>query len=231
MAASGGMARRALAGGGLACLVAAVGACGASAGQSAAPARTLTASPASAASQPATRRIYVSPVDSRGEPAAGVRVTRTAGNASCEPGSEVVIRAYRCFAGNTVYDPCWAEARVAGAAVLCLPAPWSAGAARLSVTGRLARVPGGGSEPPWGLQLRDGRRCIEAQGSHDLFRGRAVDYYCGGQMVVLHGFRAAGARLLVQTAVSRGGGYRLGPVEGVTIAWYGKPGAAQPNGA
>jgi hypothetical protein len=172
----------------------------------------------------ATKKLYVSAVDSQGNIAPGLQVTRTANGASCEPGSEAIGSAYRCFAGNGVYDPCWADSLSPTPAVLCLEAPWSHNVSKLMLASNLPQLIGGtGNGPPWGLQLTDGRNCILEQGAHDSFDGRAVDYSCGGAEVVLRGLETASAQWRAQTALYSGGQYSMGPIEGIAIAWFGIP--------
>jgi len=172
----------------------------------------------------ATQKVYVSAIDSQGGLAAGLQVTRTAGGATCAPASEAISLAYRCFAGNEIYDPCWADSQAAAPTVLCLVLPWSHGVTKLAVTGGLAPLVGSpGNVPPWGLQLADGRDCVLEQGAHDTFDGQPVDYYCGPAEVVLRGLQTTGPRWLAQTATYSGGHYTMGPAEGITIAWFGLP--------
>ena len=172
-----------------------------------------------------TQKIYVSAVDSQGILAAGLQVTSTAGHASCEPGSEAIGLAYRCFAANGVHDPCWAGAQAAAPSVLCLRSPWSGNVTKLAVNGKLAPLRGSaGNVPPWGLQLTDGQKCLLVQGTHDSFDGRAVDYYCNSGEVVLHGLNTTGAQWRAQTAFDTGGQYSMGHAKGITVAWFGVPG-------
>jgi hypothetical protein len=173
----------------------------------------------------ATQQVQVSAVDSQGNLATGLQVTQTVGHANCEPGSEAIGAAYRCFAGNFVYDPCWADAQAATPAVLCLEAPWSHDVTELKPAGGLAPLSGdgGGSVPPWGLQLSGGQQCILEQGAHDSFDGRVVDYYCGPHLVVLRGLDMTSAQWRAQTALYGSSHYTIGPAEGIAIAWFGIP--------
>ncbi len=126
-----------------------------------------------------TRRLHVSPVTSAGIAVRGYRVTSRASGASCEPGSEAIGQAYRCFAGNAVYDPCW-PAKTASPTVLCVADPWLRTAAELKVSSALGAIPATGPSAgePWGVQLASGQRCVLAQGAHNEFSGQVVDYYC-----------------------------------------------------
>jgi hypothetical protein len=172
----------------------------------------------------ATQTVHVSAVDSQGGIAPGLQVTATAGDATCEPGSEVIGSAYRCFAGNGVYDPCWTDSPSPAPAVLCLGTPWSHSVSKLTLSSSLPSLTGGtGNGPPWGLQLTDGRNCVLEQGAHDTFDGRVVDYFCGGGEVVLRGLETSSAQWRAQAALYSGGQYTMGPTEGITIAWFGIP--------
>ena len=88
----------------------------------------------------ATRQVHVSPVAADGKPVTGFRTTMTVSHAGCEPGSEAIGLAYRCFAGNELYDPCWAE-RAPTPSVLCLAQPWSVTDIRLEVDAPLSAIP------------------------------------------------------------------------------------------
>src|SRR5690242_21465352 len=85
-----------------------------------------------AAAAPRTRVVRVSPVDASGRLRAGYRVAHTA-RATCQPGSEAVPAAYRCFGDdNLIRDPCW---RTGAHSAICLPAPWARTVTRLRVHG------------------------------------------------------------------------------------------------
>jgi hypothetical protein len=97
------------------------------------------------------------------------------------------------------------------------------------LSGPLEPLPPPGTVDPWGLQLSDGRRCVAAQGAHDSFNGRAVDYGCTGAKLadtyVLRGIDRSQPRWRVQT-VSHSqarSAYKMGPVVGVVAAWHAKP--------
>jgi hypothetical protein len=183
--------------------------------------------PASVASH--TRVVDVSPVTGAGVMAGGFRSAATITGASCIPGSEAIGRAYRCFAGNEVYDPCWPLRATTGRAstttVLCLLAPWSRTAARLTVRSQPGPVPAlGPVTEPWGVQLQDGTRCVLVQGAHVPFDGTPVDYYCGPDLGLLHGV-AKGGRIWSARSVriSKSGHMSPGSDEKIAIAWFGRP--------
>jgi hypothetical protein len=181
----------------------------------------------SAATSPAaltaTKQVHVSPVGPDGGQARGFRTTMTIADANCEAGSESIGQAYRCFAGNFVYDPCWAE-RAATPTVLCVPVPWSATDIRLQVVAPLSAIPAGpGTSEPWGVELADGQRCELEQGAHSLFDGRVIDYYCSSRLSLLRGLITSTAVWRAASVTVTSGKQALGPSEQIKIAWYGRP--------
>ena len=182
------------------------------------------ASPSTAA--PRTQQVHVSPVTAAGARVAGFRVTSRAAHAQCSAGSEAIGQAYRCFAGNTVYDPCWAE-KAASPTVLCVAEPWLHTAARLQVSSPLGPIPaegGGGPGEPWGLQLASGQRCVLAQGAHGTFDGKVVDYYCTPSLSLLRGLDRGSASWTARSVIDKSGRLSSGRTEQIAIVWYGNPG-------
>ena len=171
-----------------------------------------------------TRRLHVSPVTSAGIAVRGYRVTSRASGASCEPGSEAIGQAYRCFAGNAVYDPCW-PAKTASPTVLCVADPWLRTAAELKVSSALGAIPATGPSAgePWGVQLASGQRCVLAQGAHNEFSGQVVDYYCRPGLALLRGLNRKPATWTARSVLTRAGKLLGGPVEQIQLAWYGNP--------
>lgn len=129
----------------------------------------------------ATRVHHVSPIDSGGHLKPRYQVTQSA-RGYCWTSSFVNPELYRCFLGNYIQDPCWPRAD--GEAVLCLARPWSHEVTRLRLTRRLPPTsPGHGSL--WGLTLASGQRCQEPGGTHDIWRGHDVNYYCSQHWALL----------------------------------------------
>jgi len=171
----------------------------------------------------ATRQVRVAPVSADGTPAGGFRTTVTASHATCEPGSEAIGQAYRCFAGNGVYDPCWAE-KAAAPTVLCMPDPWSVTDARLSVSTALSAIPNeGGISEPWGVELSAGQRCVLLQGAHGEFDGQVIDYYCSPKLLLLRGLTESGPIWRARSVIEKSGKSWLGPSEEISLAWFGRP--------
>ena len=171
----------------------------------------------------ATKQVHVAPVKADGSPAAGFRTGRTSSNATCEPGSEAIGQAYRCFAGNFVYDPCWAL-KAAVPTVLCLPYPWSRSDVRLIARAPLSAIPNEGAvTEPWGLQLASGQRCVLAQGAHSVFDGKVIDYYCSSGLSLLRGLSRTSQLWQAHSVITKGSKMTAGPTQQITIAWFGRP--------
>jgi hypothetical protein len=191
----------------------------------------LATAPGVLASAPApTKVVYVAPVDSHGRPLPNLTIFIDV-RGTCEPGSDSVPGpVYRCFdVGNSVLDPCWADKDHAGA-VLCMPSPWSQNVVELDTKALPAST-----EPvpkslafPWGVQLANGEKCLAAQGAHDEYRGRVVDYACGKtyRLVLLRGMHQSQEPWTFDSAIWTGKEYIPGPTETVRIAWYGGPSPA-----
>lgn len=87
-------------------------------------------------------------------------------------------RAYRCFAGSQILDPCFAASSTAVRTVACYADPWSR-ATRLTLTAELPAA----TTPlkitrPWALELADGQRCVVATGTTPTAHGVSFGYHC-----------------------------------------------------
>lgn len=185
-----------------------------------------------AAGQNATRVIYVAPVNASGHQLPNITVL-VATKGSCEPGSDSVPGpVYRCFNDdNDILDPCWSARGLLqeskNDSVLCMPDPWAPYAVRLDTHGLPSTtqpVPRSLSFP-WAVKLANGQNCLAAQGAHDQYRGRVVDYNCGRtfRLVLLRGLHRATEPWTFDSAIWNGKSYSKGPTEIVRIAWYGGP--------
>lgn len=88
-------------------------------------------------------------------------------------------RAYRCFQGNKILDPCFAPAHPTNPVQLaCLPTPWSR-ALMLRVNGALP-APSDGNLPPraWAFELGNGTRCVASTGTVPEVAGTNLGYHC-----------------------------------------------------
>jgi pimeloyl-ACP methyl ester carboxylesterase len=181
---------------------------------------------AAALTSTTTVKMEVSPVTSAGDLKSGFTVKATVGGATCLAVSEAIGAGYRCFAEHGVYDPCWAETtNPSQPAVLCMFEPWEHQVTRLLSAQPLEPLPPNTPDTdafPWGLTLTGGQQCRAAQGAHDQFNGRTVDYSCSGELYVLRGLDRRQPLWQAQTARYTGG-YSLGPEMTITRAWYGQP--------
>jgi pimeloyl-ACP methyl ester carboxylesterase len=143
--------------------------------------------------------------------------------ATCNGGSGAVSGAYRCFADNSVYDPCWfvTVGEVSGPFVICRPDPFSSQLFELlpsTVDGPLA---GQGGGDPWGVRLNTGVTCLLLQGARNSFGGRDVEYGCSDDTVLLHGLDRTHSLWHADSAKELGGQYTaLGAVT-ITTAYRG----------
>ena len=180
-----------------------------------------------ATTEAATRVIYVAPVDANGDSVEGLTITRTV-HGHCFPGSDSVPGpTYRCFFGNYIEDPCWADVTDPGS-VLCMTQPWSKTAVRLYASNLEYSA-----EPvprslnyPWGVELNNGERCLAVQGAHDEYRGRVVDYSCGIDYVgrvLLRKMHFTRPLWSFDSAFWNGKKYLSGRRVSVRVAWYGGP--------
>jgi hypothetical protein len=182
----------------------------------------LLISSASATAAP-TRIVKISPVTSSDILKPGYTIGETHYGGTCHWGSDVMEGVYRCFAGNGVYDPCWAETNTR---VGCLPNPWSHRVVRINVNAALEASPFGRFYV-WGVQLSTGQKCVAAQGAHDSFQHHIVNFACGHsyQLVLLDHPNERKSPWTIRTAVyhRQGNHYSYAGVARITMAWYGLP--------
>jgi hypothetical protein len=73
------------------------------------------------------------------------------------------------------------------------------------------------------LQLGDGDRCLAAQGAHETFHGRVVDYYCKRHVAVLRGINRQHQPWLVRNVTYDAAfHYRRGPLRQVARDYVGR---------
>jgi len=112
----------------------------------------------------------------------GLKTLGTA-SGSCLGSSDSVMAsdAFRCNAGNLIYDPCFGPPGPGTAVIVaCFQAPWD-GAELLRLTSPLPAV----STPvatalagPWALELNSGLHCIQANGALPAVGGDIMFYTC-----------------------------------------------------
>lgn len=97
--------------------------------------------------------------------------------------------AWRCMAGNVIYDPCFSSSKRPGT-VLCPDGPWLATGVKIRLT---VRLPAGNRAAPsllarpWALELYDGRRCRVITGASTVVQGQRANYGCAGNQDGLWG--------------------------------------------
>ena len=157
-------------------------------------------------------RAYL-PFDAAGKPAGTVSATRS-GECWTTSVAATVASAYRCRAGNTILDPCFAVTPRART-VACAADPWSA-VEVLHLTSPLPTgEPMGDGTRPWAVQLANGVRCVASTGTVPEVAGFLLDYSCRGgsgvsladldQPVVTAHWARAGATAVRPSASSRSG--------------------------
>jgi hypothetical protein len=193
---------------------------------------TLTAASASAATRaPATTApagkthgtvvVHVRPTTAGGHKLPRYHVVRTLDGYDCEPGSEVVGGAYRCFGPKYVVDPCWLE-NANRLQALCVLRPWERTVWRLHIT-HLGGHPGHGLNFVWGMRLANWNRCLASQGAGPPpVHGRYVRWFCSHRTGVLQGLNRTHPTWQARTVTADSSGhYHWGPLRDVARAYVG----------
>ena len=130
----------------------------------------------------------LSPVTDQGAVAPGFTVTQSSPTGGCLEGSEVG-QAYRCFAGDGVFDPCYAVAQPGtgdGTGVVCVLSPFSTNLYAITKATGLGRLDANPFDEPNGVVLASGTQCRELQGAHGAATdGRIIDYGCDDNSTVI----------------------------------------------
>jgi hypothetical protein len=151
----------------------------------------LARAPAAHASGTSTRIDHVEPFDAHGRVAHGWTVSST-GRGYCWTSSNASPRrdAYRCFLGNSILDPCFADpAGITTSYVLCVTAPWTRRALKLRLTRALPAATTRGHATAWAIMLPHHGHCQVVTGAGGLASGRYVAWYCDRGGVVAEGLR------------------------------------------
>lgn len=128
--------------------------------------------------------------------------------------------AWRCMAGNTIYDPCFAS--LAGSELACAQEPWAANAVLLTLHSPLPErtAPTGPllTGLPWALELENGRRCTLLTGATTGIAGMRLNYGCTGDTYAVGDID----RSLPRWRVFFGTQHRSLALDqvGVVTAWY-----------
>ncbi len=149
---------------------------------------TKTSSAPAGVTEP-TMRVFT-PYGRGGAPTAGVVAHRSG---SCFTRSITVSTrgAFRCFAANTILDPCFA--RPGTARVLdCFASPWSR-AVQLHVAALSTAAGATHVTRPWAIVLAGGQHCVVTNGTAPLARGVSLGYLCADGDAGLRQDRAGAA--------------------------------------
>lgn len=123
-------------------------------------ATTGSASSATSTSQPSrTRQITYEPFSAPGTIAATLRVSRTV-SGHCVAAGVAGNSSYRCFAGNGIYDPCFAPAGATSGPLLCTTDPADPEVVQFDVGTLPGPLAGAPEDRPWAIQLAHGQICV-----------------------------------------------------------------------
>ncbi|HEY9845053.1 MAG TPA: hypothetical protein V6D03_02550 [Candidatus Caenarcaniphilales bacterium] len=96
--------------------------------------------------------------------------------------------AWRCSAGNRIYDPCFENTLGNRNVLACAEPPWTANVVLLRLTAPLPTNNNRADRSktlPWALELANGQRCTLLTGATGLIAGMRVNYgYADGSSVV-----------------------------------------------
>jgi hypothetical protein len=121
--------------------------------------------------------------------AAGVKVT-SLGRGYCWENSLADGRqdAFRCFIGNGIYDPCFANTIIPSNFVLCPGGRPDAGVTKLILTKKLPRAYPNAKpthHPPWVVRTSTGKWCGIITGATGDVSGLSIRYACTGGGILL----------------------------------------------
>lgn len=167
------------------------------------------------ASATAVRR--VTPLDNSGHLRSPYTVKATA-RGYCWTSSFMHGRAYRCFQGNNIMDPCWKEH--GRKSVVCLLRPWASNVTRLRLTRKLPDTTNSAGAL-WGLRLGSGIRvnCLASTGAGGSIGNRHISYYCKHGWVLLDKPNRQTAVWSIATAKRVGDHYKLRGRKSLLTAW------------
>jgi hypothetical protein len=144
----------------------------------------------SAASAHAGTSIHLYAPFSGSGSASGLRIARTA-SGYCWTTSDTDARAdaWRCFVGNYIHDPCFANTSHAVQYVLCPLSTPGSRVLRINLTKRLPKRSAATGDPtrfaPWAVQTTSGRWCTILPGATGLIGGLRINYGCTGGGILL----------------------------------------------
>ena len=90
--------------------------------------------------------------------------------------------AWRCFVGNSIYDPCFSSSHARGV-VICPDLAVNSGIKIRLTTALPLRYADRGApslkHQPWNIELTSGRHCAFASGASNVVHGVRLNYFCG----------------------------------------------------
>jgi hypothetical protein len=132
--------------------------------------------------------------------------------------SDVRADAWRCFIGNSIYDPCFSAG---GSFVLCpVAGPWAPEVVKIVLTRKLPRgAANHAGDPkrsrPWAIRTTSGLRCTFLDGATEAVGGKRLNYGCRAGAGLYGDPRRA---TVMWTILARKSG-RLEPI-GIAEAWW-----------
>ena len=106
-------------------------------------------------------------------------------NGSCMAGSLADasrVDAWRCSAGNQMYDPCFENNFGERGLLACVQMPWTNSVTMLRPISPLPAAENDKGDPgeilPWALELANGQRCVLLTGATGAVAGMRINYEC-----------------------------------------------------
>jgi hypothetical protein len=164
------------------------------------------------------------PFNAGGDLVVGLAVTGKA-SGSCDTNSAATPErpdAWRCSAGNAIFDPCFQNLMGDSRTLACAKDPFSANVTLLTLTADLPDLPVM-DEPtfsglPWAVELENGQQCTLLTGATAPVAGMRINYGCDdGAQVVGNLEKTLPLRRVFYRTQNRS--FSLNQV-GVTTAWY-----------
>lgn len=168
-----------------------------------------------------TRVVRINPFNADGDLGRSYRITlRRQGE--CPQPSFRAVGAYRCFARNGVFEPCFPDPAAPDDEVVCLRSPYDKGALRIFLTESPDTRPSRGRLAPWAMTLTSGRRCVFIGGATDVIGGKRLNYFCTNRAALLGTPRKnSRRRWRIGAARPTRQGYVRGKTVRVRVAYYG----------
>jgi len=108
---------------------------------------------------PSTLQVFYDPYSPGGAVLPTLRVTTTV-SGSCQASGVAGNSSFRCFAGNAIYDPCFAPRGATSGPLLCPLNPVKPDMVRLDTGALPTPLSGAPADRPWALELSNGQVCM-----------------------------------------------------------------------